>query len=49
MGAFAAYDPKLSGNYLSTPATFEPRYIPSKDSIEYQVSKRILCSLLLQG
>ncbi|KAJ9118193.1 hypothetical protein QFC22_004097 [Naganishia vaughanmartiniae] len=38
MAAFNAYDPKSSSNYLSTSDTFEPRYIPSKDSIEYQLN-----------
>ncbi|KAJ9099784.1 hypothetical protein QFC21_003782 [Naganishia friedmannii] len=38
MAAFTAYDPTSSSSYLSTTETFEPRYVPSKDSIEYQLN-----------
>ncbi|KAJ9094325.1 hypothetical protein QFC19_008011 [Naganishia cerealis] len=38
MAAFAASDPKMLRSYLSTIDSFVPRYIPSKDSVEYQLN-----------
>lgn len=47
MATFATYDSKSLSGYPSTADTFEPRYIPSKDSIEYQVKQNQIAPFMV--